>query len=112
IGEQPPADEGGAGAIVDVILVLVREPAQRGQDGVRRRLPQTAEAGVSDDLGETLEVEHALEALEGVRGLLSVAASSDHLQDLEHAASALATRDALAAALALDEVHEELRDVD
>ncbi len=59
-----------------------------------------------------LEVHHALEPLERLElPARCRRLRRDALEDLQHPPRALAARDALAAALALDEVHEELRHV-
>ena len=88
-----------------------RNHLQRAQHRVGRGLAQAAERGLLDGLGQLLQVEDALEAQQGVDARLLAARAGDGLEDLQHAARALAAGDALAAALVLDELHEELGQV-
>jgi hypothetical protein len=92
-------------------FVLVAEPAQCAQHRVGRRLAEAAEARVLDDAGKLLELDDALEARQRIVAALFARRPRDRGQDLEHPPRAFAAGDALAAALALDEVHEELGDV-
>ena len=59
--DQVLADAGGAGAVDDMGQVLVPEIAQRGQDGIGRRLTQAAEGTLLDRQGELLELPEVIE---------------------------------------------------
>ena len=108
---QLPATACRTTPLVHVGLVFVAEPAQRAENRVRGSLAQAAKACVLDRLSQFLKVHDPLHAQKGVRLVLPVPGPGNGLEDFEHPLGALAAGDAFAAALVLDELHEELRHV-
>ena len=109
---QLPAGAGRAAALVDVGLVLVPEPLAGW----------TAPGSARSGPGRTGELRRMLSPSSWrcmtpcTRSRASMPSSllavlGDGLEDLQHAARAFAAGDALAAALGLDELHEELGEV-
>ncbi|OPZ97152.1 MAG: hypothetical protein BWY71_01708 [Planctomycetes bacterium ADurb.Bin412] len=98
--------------VENVGLIFLAEPVESAEDRIGSGLPQTAQRGGLDGLGQLPQLHHALEPQEGIGVVLPAARAGNGLENLEHPLGALAAGNALPTAFRLDKFHEEFGQID